>query len=170
MQAFIQCQHCGAFCIECVGSPLCGIISLSRFRDMWLPHVPKARFPEGNGRDVYPRVRVNGRAVCVACALCVSVLCSAESGEKGDPEATHQALAVSPGAPAGLPPAPPAGAGVAGSCNNHAIVLCGPRWAFSNVAGALVPRGSLGCGDKCVGGVKERPRRAVDLAAKDTEG
>ena len=44
--------------------------------------VPKALLPEGNGRDVYPRVQVNGRAVCVACALCVSVLSSAESRGK----------------------------------------------------------------------------------------
>ena len=27
--------------------------------------------PKGNGRDVYPRLQVNGRAVCVARALCV---------------------------------------------------------------------------------------------------
>ena len=45
--------------------------------------VPKALLPEGNGQGVYPRVQVNKRAVCVACALCVSVLTSAESGGKG---------------------------------------------------------------------------------------
>ena len=43
--------------------------------------VPKALLREGNGRDVYPRVQVNGRgAVCLSvrcvskCALCASVL------------------------------------------------------------------------------------------------
>ena len=36
--------------------------------------VLKALLLEGNGRDVYPRVQVNGRAVCVARALCVNVL------------------------------------------------------------------------------------------------
>ena len=36
--------------------------------------VPKALLPEGNGLDVYPRVQVNGRAVCVARALCASLL------------------------------------------------------------------------------------------------
>ena len=52
--------------------------------------------PEGKGRDVYSRVQVNGRAVCVACALCVSVLFAAESGKKGDLEAPHTAIAVRP--------------------------------------------------------------------------
>ena len=37
--------------------------------------VPKALLPKGKGRDVYPRVQVNGLGcVCVVCALCVSVL------------------------------------------------------------------------------------------------
>ena len=36
--------------------------------------VPKALLPEGNGRDVYPRVQVNGRAVCLS-ARCVLVCC-----------------------------------------------------------------------------------------------
>ena len=43
--------------------------------------VPKALLPEGNGRDVYPRVQVNRRAMCIACAPCVSVWISAERGE-----------------------------------------------------------------------------------------
>ena len=43
--------------------------------------VLKALLPEGNGRDVYPRVRVNGRAVCIARAPCISVWMSAERGE-----------------------------------------------------------------------------------------
>ena len=37
-------------------------------------HVLKALLPEGNGRDVYPRAQVNGRAMCVVCALCACVL------------------------------------------------------------------------------------------------
>ena len=36
--------------------------------------VPKALLPEGNGRDVYPQVQVNGRAVCLS-ARCVLVCC-----------------------------------------------------------------------------------------------
>ena len=36
--------------------------------------VPKALLPEGNGRDVYPRVQVTGRAVCLS-ARCVLVCC-----------------------------------------------------------------------------------------------
>ena len=36
--------------------------------------VPKALLPEGNGRDVYPRVQVNGRAVCLS-VRCVLVCC-----------------------------------------------------------------------------------------------
>ena len=40
---------------------------------MWCG-VPKALLPEGNGRDVYPRVHVNGRAVCLS-ARCVLVCC-----------------------------------------------------------------------------------------------
>ena len=43
--------------------------------------VPKVLLLEGNGRDVYPRVQVNGRAVCIAHALCVSVWISAGRGE-----------------------------------------------------------------------------------------
>ena len=46
--------------------------------------VPKALLPEGNGRDVYPRVQVNGRAVCVARAPCVSMWLLAERGGVGE--------------------------------------------------------------------------------------
>ena len=44
--------------------------------------VPRALLPEGKGQDVYPQVQVNGRAVCVVCALCVSVFAVAESGKR----------------------------------------------------------------------------------------
>ena len=36
--------------------------------------MPKVLLPEGNGRDVYPRVQVNGRVVCLS-ARCVLVCC-----------------------------------------------------------------------------------------------
>ena len=36
--------------------------------------VLKALLPEGKGRDVHPRVQVNGKAVCVVCAMCDCVL------------------------------------------------------------------------------------------------
>ena len=42
--------------------------------------LPKVLLPKGKGRDVYPRVQVNGRSVCVARALCASVFTTAESG------------------------------------------------------------------------------------------
>ena len=47
-------------------------------------NVLKALLPEDNGRDVYPRVQVNGRAVCLARALCVCVWLSAERGGVGE--------------------------------------------------------------------------------------
>ena len=46
--------------------------------------VPKALLPEGNGRDVYPWVQVNGRAVCIEHAPCVSVWLTAERGGVGE--------------------------------------------------------------------------------------
>ena len=42
--------------------------------------VPKALLPQGNGRDVYPRVQVNGRAVCIARAMCKCVDIGGERG------------------------------------------------------------------------------------------
>ena len=46
--------------------------------------VPKALLPEGNGREVYPRVQINGRAVCVVCAPFVSVWSLVERGGVGE--------------------------------------------------------------------------------------
>ena len=43
--------------------------------------VPKALLPEGNGRDVYPRVQVNGLG-CVYCARAVCT-CVGPGGERG---------------------------------------------------------------------------------------
>ena len=57
---------CGA--VRCGAVQWCGVV--------WLP---KALLPEGKGRDVYPWVQVNTRAVCVPCALCASVFSAAES-------------------------------------------------------------------------------------------
>ena len=39
--------------------------------------VPKALLPEGNGRDVYPRVQVNGRAVCLSARSVLVCCCTA---------------------------------------------------------------------------------------------
>ena len=76
--------------------------------------VPKALFPEGNGRDVYPRVHLNGRAVCVVCAPCVSVwLWGGKRGSRRNLDVTPLATVVIPGAPAELPLFLLAGAGVA---------------------------------------------------------
>ena len=47
--------------------------------------VPKALLPQGNGQDVYPRVLVNGRAMCLARAACVSVWLLAERRVLGKP-------------------------------------------------------------------------------------
>ena len=47
-------------------------------------YVPKALLPEGNGRDVHPRIQVNGGAVCIERAPCVSVWLSAERGGVGE--------------------------------------------------------------------------------------
>ena len=83
----------------------------------WCAHwcgVPKALLPEGNGRDVYPRVQVNGRAVCVVRALCVSVwFRGGNRGSRGNVDVTPLVTVVIPGAPAVLPLSPLAGAGVA---------------------------------------------------------
>ena len=63
-----QCQHCGVV--------WCGVV--------WCG-VPKALLPKGKGRDVYPRVQVNGRAVCVVCVLCASVFRKGRRAGRGRP-------------------------------------------------------------------------------------
>ena len=60
----VQCAVCSVQCV-----PL-GMWDVRWCSVVWCG-VPKALLPKGNGRDVYPRVQVNGRAVCVARALCV---------------------------------------------------------------------------------------------------
>ena len=45
-----------------------------------LCYVPKALLPEGNDRDVYPRVQANWRAVCVVRAPSVGLRLLAERG------------------------------------------------------------------------------------------
>ena len=52
-------------CGDCEGEALSSVV--------WCG-VPKSLLPKGNGRDVYPRVHVNGRAVCLS-ARCVLVCC-----------------------------------------------------------------------------------------------
>ena len=76
--------------------------------------VPKALLPEGNGRDVYPRVQVNGRG-CVCCvrAVCMCVGLGGERGTREDLVGSPLATVLIPGAPAALPPAPLAGVGAA---------------------------------------------------------
>ena len=66
----LWCVVCGVWCV------VCGVWCV-----VWCG-MPKALLPEGKDRDVYPRVQVNGRAVCVACAPCASVLPAAESGNR----------------------------------------------------------------------------------------
>ena len=61
---------CAALCYVCVAF-CCDVLCRA---------VPKVLLPKGKGRDVYPRVQVNGRSVCVARALCASVFTTAESG------------------------------------------------------------------------------------------
>ena len=85
--------------VTVIGAMVCGVVVCGV---VVCGCVPKALLPEGNGRDVYPWVQVNGRAVCIACALCVSVWISAERDDMGDLEGTHQATAISPEAPAEL--------------------------------------------------------------------
>ena len=73
--------------------------------------VPKALLPEGNGRDVYPRVQVNGRG-CVCCvrAVCMCVGPGGERGSREDLVGPPLATVLTPGAPAALPLAPLVGA------------------------------------------------------------
>ena len=98
--------------------------------------VPKALLPKGNGRDVYPRVPVNGRAVCVARAPCVSVRFTAERGESGKPRGHPPGDCYQPRS-SRCTPSLSACWCRRSSHNTHAIVLLGPRRAFTNVARAL---------------------------------
>ena len=104
------------------GAVRCGIV--------WCG-VPKALLPEGNGRDVYPQVQVNGRAVCVVRALCVSVwFWGGRRGSRGNLVVTPLATVFIPGAPAVPPLSPLAGAGVAPAIPTPwcGVVWCGVVW------------------------------------------
>ena len=81
--------------------------------------VPKALLPEGNGRDVYPGVQVNGRG-CVCCvrAVCKCVDPGGERVSREDLVVTPLATILTPGASACWC--------WRSSCNAHAIVLPGP--------------------------------------------
>ena len=94
--------------------------------------VPKAPLPEGKGRDVYPRVQINGRAVCAAWALCASVFHAAEGGNR---EETWRPLGHGC-LPRSFRRTPSRSACWCrrSSYNTHAIVLCGPSRALSSVA------------------------------------
>ena len=62
--------RCGGVVVLCV--LLCSVVWCGV---VWCG-VPKALLPEGNGRDVYPRVQVNGRGcVCGVRAVCKCVGC-----------------------------------------------------------------------------------------------
>ena len=75
--------------------------------------VPKALLLQGNGRDVYPRVQVNGGDVCGARAMCKCVVVGGKRGSWGNLHVTLQASVFIPKIPAVLPLSPPARAGVA---------------------------------------------------------
>ena len=94
-------------------SVLCGVLQGGAVRGVVWFGVPKALLPEGNGRDVYPRVQVNGRG-CVCCmrAVCMCVGPGGERGSREDLVGTPLATVHTPGAPAALPLAPLVGAGV----------------------------------------------------------
>ena len=66
--------------VELSGVVLCCAV-LRLCCDVLCWDAPKVLLPEGNGRDVYPQVQVNGRPVCIACVLCASVWIWAERGE-----------------------------------------------------------------------------------------
>ena len=125
-------------CLPACGVVWCGVVwrGVAWCGVLWCG-VPKVLLPEGNGRDVYPQVHVNGRAVCLARAPCVSVWLTAEraTGKPGchalgdychprSSRCTHS-LSLS------------ACWCRRSSCSTHAIVLLGPRRAFNNVARAL---------------------------------
>ena len=91
--------------------------------------VPKALLPKGKGRDVYPRVQVNGRAACVAHTLCVvcvrwsSLLC-------------HFVAAVGPVRLGGSYACPGCGALVA-LPSRPGVVWCGVVWCGVFRSGVL---------------------------------
>ena len=100
--------------------------------------VPKVLLTEGNGRDVYPRVQVNGRAVCLARAPCVSVWLSAERGVAGKPGCNTLGVCCHLRSSRCTPSLSLSACWCRrSSCNTHAIVLLGPKRAFSNVARTL---------------------------------
>ena len=54
-------------------------------------HVPMALLLQGNGRDVYPKVQINGRAVSRVRVPYVSVWFTPEKGESGNLNGAHPA-------------------------------------------------------------------------------
>ena len=76
--------RCGAVRCGAVrrGAVQCGVVWYGMVWCGVVWCVPKALLPDGKGWDVYPRVQVNGRAMCVACALCAGMFSAAESGNR----------------------------------------------------------------------------------------
>ena len=98
--------------------------------------VPKALLPQANGRDVYQQVQVNGRR-CMSCARSVYACRSwRREGEPGRP-GRHQLGDRPYSRSTRCTPSRSACWCRRSSCNAHAIVLPGPRRAFSSVARAL---------------------------------
>ena len=65
--------RCGA--VRCCAVLCCSV--LCSVRAVLCCIVPKALLPEGNGRDVHPRVQVNGRAVCLSARCVLGCCCTA---------------------------------------------------------------------------------------------
>ena len=95
--------------------------------------VPKALLPKGKGRDVYPRVQVNGRAVCVVRALCASVFRKGRRAGRGRPGGSPPGHRSWPRGSCGTPSLSACWCRRS-SCNTHAIELFGPNRASSSVA------------------------------------
>ena len=73
-----QCNSCNALprCLGIVSSGTPVKQCLTAFGGHVWCRVAKALLPQGNGADVYPRIHVNGRAVCLS-THCVLVCCCA---------------------------------------------------------------------------------------------
>ena len=91
---------------------------------------------EGNGWDVYPRVKVNGRVVRVARAPCASVWLSSKEGKSGEPRCHPLGNSRHPRSFRSTPSLSACWC-TRTSCNTHAIVLPGTRQAFGKVAHVL---------------------------------
>ena len=98
--------------------------------------VPKPLLPEGKGRDVYPQVEVNGWGrLCCARTVCKCADAGWKEREPG--ESGRHPLGDCPHSKSSCcTPSLSACWCTRSLCNTHAIVLPGPRRAFSKVARA----------------------------------